>query len=178
MLRIYIFLTVIVNRIIGEKMKFRSLLIFLHIIFLMSCADKKKDNNLAVGVLLYLANNQSTNVSVLLSKLTDINSPVGKGSAVANVVSSVAGSASSAGNVNPRSSNLQLDTLLNNGLDPYLVESNLKSQKSVNRASSMNSRSITYTDSGTDANGNKKYSYTIAKQSCQSRLQQYLQQNF
>jgi hypothetical protein len=150
-------------KVFGEKMKFKKIIIFFHIIFMMSCADKKKDNNLALGILLYLANNQSTDVNALLSKLTDINTPVGKASAVSNMVSSVAGSAASAGNVNPRSGNLQLNNILNNGLDPYIVDSSLRLQKSNTRSSSMNTKSITYTESGTDANGNRKYSFSGTK---------------
>jgi hypothetical protein len=138
----------------------KKIIVFLSIqVLFISCAAKKNNDKLKIATLLYLASNQSVDVSALIDKFSDINSPQGKAAAISNIVSSVASSASSAGNVTPKSNNLDFNTIMKNGLDPIVIKNNLQKKYNLN-ISSVSSRSVTYTDGGSDSNGNKKYTFS------------------
>ncbi|MEM7181518.1 MAG: hypothetical protein AAF518_11440 [Spirochaetota bacterium] len=133
------------------------------LVFITACGGKSSNNqrNLA---LLYLASQQSSDPGNSVSTTMDISSNSGKASAATNVVSSASSSAVNASNVSgdtPTAKNQnslhvgqQLLELYKNGMDPVLLQS-LLTRNRIRKQ-----RAVTYSQSGTDASGNKTYTFS------------------
>ena len=128
-----------------------------------SCKGKSSNNQQDIA-LLYLASQQDSGTVNSISTTMDISSDSGKASAVTNIVSSLSASATSSVNISgnsptaknqvPLYSGQELLQLYQNGMDPIVLQTILQRNHIASQ------RAVTYSESATDANGNKTYTFS------------------
>lgn len=145
------------------------LLIIGIMIFATNCQDNNDDDDQTTAIaLLALASQQGGGGAITNAETATVATTSGKAAATTNTVASVTSSVTSSTNISggttPTAKNvnshgaIDMMEIYKNGMDPVVLQKSLKAL--IGEPAKANTRAVTYTQSDTDANGNKTYTFS------------------